>query len=266
MILIGEKLNSSIPSALEALQARDEQAVTELIRRQAQAGADYLDVNTAICGDQELDRMLWALELVQKNCSCGIMIDSTDPAVMAQAAKAVQGRPLIFNSATVTDRFEPVTQLTLEYGAGIVGMPIDDQGLPTSLEDKCAKIDRLVAKLRQAGIPDGQIYVDVLVEALATDGESARKTVDAVAYVAKTYPEVRTVCGLSNISFGLPRRKLINSAFLAAALYAGLSAAILDPASPSLRDTLAAARVVAGQDDYCMDYITYVRDQEEAGR
>ena len=145
MILIGEKLNSSIPSALEALQARDEQAVTELIRRQAQAGADYLDVNTAICGDQELDRMLWALELVQKNCSCGIMIDSTDPAVMAQAAKAVQGRPLIFNSATVTDRFEPVTQLALEYGAGIVGMPIDDQGLPTSLEDKCAKIDRLVA-------------------------------------------------------------------------------------------------------------------------
>ena len=263
MILIGEKLNSSIPSALEAFQSKDEQKVVELIRRQGDAGADYLDLNTAICGEDELDRMLWAMDLIQRHCSCGIMIDSTDPEVMAKAANAAQGRPLIFNSATITDRFQQVTQLALEYHAGIVGMPIDDLGLPTDLEDKCAKIDRLIAQLRQAGIPDEHIYVDVLVEALATDGESGRKTVDAIAHVSQNYPEVKTVCGLSNISFGLPRRKLVNSAFLAAALYAGLSSAILDPSSPSLRDTLAAARVVAGQDDYCMDYITYIREQEE---
>lgn len=261
MILIGEKLNSSIPRAQQAFEARDAQAVTELIGMQAEAGAAFLDVNTAICGPDEREAMLWTIGLIRVNCDCGIMIDTADPEVMAAAAQAAGDRPLILNSATITDRFDAVTALAKESGAAIVGLPIDDD-MPHGLEEKCQKLDTLIEKLRTAGIPDDRIYADVLVETLATDGESAKSALGAIAHMARTYPDVKTTCGLSNVSYGLPRRALINGAFVAAAMAAGLSSAIIDPASPAMRDAIAAARVVAGLDDYCMEYITYIRGNE----
>ena len=263
MILIGEKLNSSIPKTLEAFQAKDESAVVELIRRQADGGAQFLDINTAICGEAEQETLLWVIGLVKDNCDCGIMIDTTDPAVMAAGVQAAAGRRLILNSATITERFEEVTRLARESGASVVGLPIDSEGMPHTAQEKCTKIDLLMGKLREAGIPDSRIYVDVLIETLATDGESAKNAIAALRHVAANYPDAQTTCGLSNISFGLPRRSLINSAFVSAALSAGLTSAILDPASPAMQAALAASRVVAGQDDYCMDYITYIRSQEE---
>lgn len=261
MILIGEKLNSSIPKTLEAFSAHDEATVVELIRRQEDAGAEYLDVNTAIHGGEELATMLWVISLVREHSSCGIMIDTADPAVMAQAVQAAAGTPLILNSATLTDRFDEVTGLAHFSSAAVVGLPIDGE-MPHTLEEKCDKLSALVEKLRKAGIPDERIYADVLIETLATDGESAKNAVGAIGFMTQNFPEVKTTCGLSNISFGLPRRALINSAFLSAAIMAGLSSAILDPSNPAMQDALAAAKVVAGQDDYCMDYITHIRGGE----
>lgn len=261
MILIGEKLNSSIPRAQQAFEARDAQTVTELIRTQAAAGASFLDVNTAVCAAGEQAAMLWTIGLIRENCDCGIMIDTADPKVMAAAVQAAGDCPLILNSATITDRFEAVTSLAKESGAAVVGLPIDDD-MPHSLEEKCQKLDFLIEKLRAAGIQDDRIYADVLVETLATDGGSAKSALGAIAYMAENYPDVKTTCGLSNVSFGLPRRALINTAFVSAAMAAGLSSAIIDPVSPAMRDAIAAARVVAGLDDYCMDYITYIRGNE----
>ena len=154
-----------------------------------------------------------------------------------------------------------MTALAKESGAAVVGLPIDDD-MPHSLEEKCQKLDFLIEKLRAAGIQDDRIYADVLVEPLATDGGSAKSALGAIAYMAENYPDVKTTCGLSNVSFGLPRRVLINTAFVSAAMAAGLSSAIIDPVSPAMRDAIAAARVVAGLDDYCMDYITYIRGNE----
>ena len=205
--------------------------------------------------------MLWVISLIREHSSCGIMIDTADPAVMAQAVQAAAGTPLILNSATLTDRFDEVTALAHSSGASVVGLPIDGE-MPHTLEEKCEKLAALVEKLRKAGLPDERIYADVLIETLATDGASAKNAVGAVQFMAQNYPDVRTTCGLSNISFGLPRRSLINSAFLSAAMMAGLSSAILDPVSPAMQDALAAAKVVAGQDDYCMDYITHIRGGE----
>lgn len=242
MILIGEKLNSSIPKTMEAFSAHDEAAVIGLIQAQADAGAEYLDVNTAICGGEELAAMLWVVALIREHSSCGIMIDTADPAVMAQAVQAAAGTPLILNSATLTDRFDEVTALAHSSGASVVGLPIDGE-MPHTLEEKCEKLAALVEKLRKAGLPDERIYADVLIEMLATDGASAKNAVGAVQFMAQNYPDVRTTCGLSNISFGLPRRSLINSAFLSAAMMAGLSSAILDPVSPAMQDALAAAKV-----------------------
>lgn len=263
MILIGEKLNSSIPKTLAAFEARDEAAVVALIEQQAAAGAEFLDVNAAICGDSECEVLLWAIGLVRAHSSCGVMIDTTAPDVMTRALESVGDCAVILNSTTIDERFDTVVPLALKSGAGLVALPIDSEGMPHTLEEKTQKIDCLIAKLRTAGVPDDKIYLDVLIETLATDGMSARNALGAVAHVCATYPQVKTTCGLSNISFGLPRRALINSAFVTAAVMAGLSSAIADPASPALRDALAAARVVAGEDDYCMEYITHIRSADE---
>ncbi len=262
MILIGEKLNSSIPKTLEAFQQRDQAAVCALIERQQEAGAEYLDINAAICGEDELEVLTWVIGLVKAYSDCKIMIDTSDPEVMAKAAEAAKDRELIFNSTTLDERFTEVTALAKQYHAGVVALPISQEGMPHTLEEKCSNIDRLVEKLRSAGIPDEKMYVDVLIETLATNSESAKIAIGAIRHVAEKYPQVHTTCGLSNISFGLPKRGMINSAFLSAARMAGLSSAILDPSNPQMRDTLAASAVVAGEDDYCMEYITYIRSQE----
>ena len=114
MILIGEKLNSSIPRAQQAFEARDAQTVTELIRTQAAAGASFLDVNTAVCAASEQAAMLWTIGLIRENCDCGIMIDTADPKVMAAAVQAAGDCPLSRNSATSTDRVDAVTALAKE--------------------------------------------------------------------------------------------------------------------------------------------------------
>ncbi len=257
MILIGEKLNSSIPSTLEAFEARNEAAVLSLIQLQEKAGAAYLDVNTSLCANEQ-DALLWVAGLIRAHSKCGIMIDTADPEVMAQAVQAAQGTDFILNSATIDERFEEVTSLAKKSNAALVALPISLEGQEPGLKGRCANIDKLIGKLRQAGIPDKHIFLDVLAETLATDTESA------IAYTAASYPQVKTTCGLSNVSFGLPRRGLINSAFLTTAVFSGLSSAILDPSSRPLRDALAAALAIAGQDDFCMDYITYLREQEQA--
>ncbi len=263
MILIGEKLNSSIPSTLEAFEARNEAAVLSLIQLQEKAGAAYLDVNTSLCANEQ-DALLWVAGLIRAHSKCGIMIDTADPEVMAQAVQAAQGTAFILNSATIDERFEEVTALAKKSNAALVALPISLEGQEPGLRGRCANIDKLIGKLRQAGIPDKHIFLDVLAETLATDTESAKTAIGAIAYTAASYPQVKTTCGLSNVSFGLPRRGLINSAFLTTAVFSGLSSAILDPSSRPLRDALAAALAIAGQDDFCMDYITYLREQEQA--
>lgn len=261
MILIGEKLNSSIPKTMEAFSAHDEAAVIGLIQAQADAGAEYLDVNTAICGGEELAAMLWVVALIREHSSCGIMIDTADPAVMAQAVQAAAGTPLILNSATLTDRFDEVTALAHSSGASVVGLPIDGE-MPHTLEEKCEKLAALVEKLRKAGLPDERIYADVLIETLAIRRREREERGGRGPVMVQNYPDVRTTLRAFKHLVRPPRRSFLNSAFLSAAMMAGLSSAILDPVMPAMQDALAAAKVVAGQDDYCMDYITHIRGGE----
>lgn len=262
MIIVGEKLNSSIPKTLEALNTWDTKTLLSLIEFQELEGAQYLDLNTAMCAQREQELLIQLVNLVQKHSSCGIMLDSTSPQVLRAAAAHVKGRPLIFNSLTLSERFEPVCQLAREYAAGVVALPIDT-AMPHELTARCNAVDTLIARLRENGIPDENIYLDALVETLATDAESARCTLDTIRYTREHYPQVHCICGVSNISFGLPKRALINSTFLNMAVYCGLDSAILDPTSISIQDTLAAAAAVCGQDEYCMEYITYIREMKE---
>ena len=258
MILIGEKLNSSIPKTLEAFQARDEAAVDRLITRQAQAGAHYLDINTALCGEAELDTLLWVMKLVLSDSACGLMLDSPNPQVLAAALGEAGDRPVILNSVTLSQRLEELAPLAAETGAGVVALPILG-GTPETAQERVDLAARLLDALHGFGVQDSQIYLDILVESLGLAPEHAPVTLETLTLCKAAFPRVKTICGLSNISFGLPRRQLINTAFLASAITRGLDSAILDVTTEAIRDTCMAASAISGEDEYAMDYIRYIR-------
>lgn len=260
MIIIGEKLNSSIPRTLSALDNDNEQELITLIQKQEQAGADYLDVNTALCRGGELEKLQWVVSLICENSSCGIALDSPSPAVIATVSKTISGRSLMLNSVTLAERIDELGPLAAELGCAIVGLPIDSAAMPATPEKRVENAEKLVEKLTGYGVSPDKIFIDILAETISVNSGNGRTALETILHMKKALPSVKTTCGLSNISFGLPNRIEINCAFLSAALYAGLDSAILDPSSPRIRAALAAANALSGNDEYCMDYITAMRE------
>lgn len=263
MIIIGEKLNSSIPSAKEAMNGRDAGAIRALVAAQMAGGAHYLDINTAVC-ENERQTMLWVLELaaeVIQGSGCGVMIDTTSGEVAATAAGFLVGRgiPMILNSITVTDRFDAFLPIVQQYSMGVVCMPMGDAGIPATAAERAENAGILIERLRSAGVGDDRIYMDAMVEALATGEKNPSVTLETIACLKEKFPAVRTICGLSNVSFGLPRRICLNTVFLAMAAYAGLDAVIMDITSKPMQDALFSAEALCGRDEYCANYIAYMR-------
>lgn len=253
MILFGEKLNSSIPATRRAMAAKNADSIRRLCTAQEEAGADYLDINTALFTDQEWETMRWALDIALESTGCGVMIDTPSVEVGRQALEYVKDRPVIFNSITLNDRVE-LADTIAEKGCGVVALPIGGH-MPTTARERFSNAIQLSQLLVECGVKPADIYMDVLVSALATAITAGTQALEAVSLIRESLPGIHVTCGLSNISFGLPQRKYINAAFLQFAMERGLDSAILDVTNTELRLSLLAAAAVLGKDDYCMDYV-----------
>ena len=167
----------------------------------------------------------------------------------------------MINSITLEpSRLEGVLPLVLEYRTKVIALCQAEQAMAETADQKVELAGQLVEKLAGAGVPRDDIYIDPLVYPLSTNPQSAAATLEAIGEIMKRFPGVHTVCGLTNVSYGLPARKLVNRAFLAAAIAHGLDSAIIDPTDKLLFAMLKAATLVAGKDDYCMDYICAFRE------
>jgi 5-methyltetrahydrofolate--homocysteine methyltransferase len=243
------------------MNEKDETGLIRLIRQQAEAGADYLDINTAACRWGEAEAMVWVAGLALAHASCGLMLDSPDHGVILEALAHTGDRKVIVNSVTLTNRFDELAPVCAQRGLGVVAMPIGDR-LDSGIGQRMENIALLARKLRAAGVSEGDIYMDIVVEALATNGQSAAGCLSVIRFVKENYPGIQTLAGLSNISFGLPGRSLINRCFLSAAVQAGRDAAIMDVGDEDLTAALFASEALAGRDEYCMEYIAYFRGRE----
>lgn len=261
MILIGEKLNSSIPSVRQALDAQDGDFVRKLAKDQEAAGADFLDVNAAMFMGEEADKLSWLIQTVREVSALPLVIDTPSPAVAAHAAQLCRGEKMVLNSITLEkSRFEPMLEAALEAGAGLVALCMDDAGIPEGVSRRVELAVELTERLAAAGIPRGEIYLDPMVRPIGSGEGMGREAVDSIRAIRAALPETHIVCGLSNCSFGMPKRALLNRTFLVAAMTAGLDCAILDPLNRSLMSALAAARAVLGLDEYCVDYLDAYRE------
>jgi cobalamin-dependent methionine synthase I len=254
MKIVGERINGTRARVGAAVSERDVAFIQSLAQHQVVAGADWLDVCAGTPAEREPDDLVWLVRTVQEVVEVPLCLDSANPRALAAAIEQVGQPPLLNSISGERMRLDGVLPLLRETECGVIALAIDESGVPSSVEDRMRAIRRLLDELRNAGVAAERVYVDPLVMAIAANTESGRIALETMRAVHAEFPNVHIVSGLSNISFGLPVRTLINQAFLTLALEAGLDTAILDPMDRELRKALLAAEVVLGHDHYCLNY------------
>lgn len=254
MLIIGEKINGTLRKAAAAIAARDAAFVQDLAMRQVEAGAHYLDVNAGTSPEREPDDLVWLTETVQAAVNVPLCLDSANPAALAAALERVQQRPIINSISGEDGRLEGILPLVRRHGCQVMALLLDQGGIPKGVEGRLAVARKVLEHTRRANVADEDVFLDPLVMAVATDTQTALTTVESIRAIRAEFPAVRFSIGLSNVSYGLPARGLINQAFLVLALAAGLDAAIMDPLNPGMAGTLLAAEMLLGRDRFCRTY------------
>ena len=253
--VIGERINPTGKKKLKAaLQAGDVDYLVAEAAAQQRAGADILDVNVGVPGLDEPALLSQVTRALQATVPLPLQLDSSDPAAIEAAARAYAGRPMVNSVNGKADNLATVLPVVARYGCTVVGLTLDENGIPPTAEERLAIAERIVAAAEAHGIPREDVAIDCLVMAAATNQDEVREILRAVALV-KERLGVRTVLGVSNVSFGLPARPLVNSTFLAAAFGAGLDMPILNPLNARYRDTVATFRILNGQDAGCRAFL-----------
>ena len=260
MITIAERINSSRRYIAQAIQARNMGFIQNEAKAQAMAGADYIDVNAGTFVDDEAEQLKWIVEVVQLATDLPLCIDSPDPSVIKAVLPLVRGVPIINSITLEPSRLDGILPLVAEYKAGVIGLCQSADSMAETLKEKVSMAGRLAEAVTGAGIPLENLYIDPLVYPISTNSLSAIAALDAIEKIMKEFPGVHTTCGLTNVSYGLPERKLINRTFLVAAVLRDLDSAILDPTDRQLYGALKAALAVAGKDEFCMGYVTAFRE------
>jgi 5-methyltetrahydrofolate corrinoid/iron sulfur protein methyltransferase len=256
MIIVAERINASRKRIARALDERDVEWIAKEARKQAEAGATYIDVNAGTSVAKEIENLIWLAETVVEAVELPLCVDSANPAALDAALPINKvGRPMINSITGEKLRLEGILPLVTKYNAKVVALTMDDDGMPDDVESRVANAERLHKKLAEAGVPDGDIFFDVLIRPVSTDPDQAVYCLEAISQIRAKYPDVHFMCGMSNVSFGLPRRKLLNRTFLTLLMSAGQDGAILDPTEKEVAATLQATKALLGRDEYCMDYI-----------
>ncbi len=259
MLVIGEKINASNKSVGAAISSRDQQLLEDLARAQSDAGADFIDVNAGAgqgSQDNAAATMEWLVDVVQGATEKPLAIDSDVPDVVQAALSKYRGDTVMINSVNaVPDRLKAVGRLAAERQALLVALVMGEGGIPGTVEERLAASELIMTHLSRQGVREDQIYFDPLVLPVSVDTSQALVTLKTIEQIKSRYPSAKTVMGLSNISYGLPQRGMVNRAFLLMAAYAGLDAAILDPLDGKMMSFVKIADMLAGRDGSCKGFI-----------
>jgi len=263
MIVIGEKINASNKSVGEAIKKRDGDFIANLAKAQAEAGADFIDVNTGTAHLQyepEKASMEWLVATVQAATHKPLAVDSDNPAIIEAALREYGDGEVVINSVTAeAPKLDAIGPLAAERNAWLVALAMGTDGIPNNVEQRLDACEKIVTHLTRLGVSVGQILFDPLVLPISVDSRQGLVTLNTIEQIKSRFPDARTVVGLSNISYGMPARKLVNRSFLLMAAYAGLDAAILDPLDARTMSIARVADVLTGKDTSCRNFIRAYR-------
>lgn len=255
MIIIGELINSTRKSIKQAIDNQDTKYIQDLALKQEEAGADYIDVNAGAYVDDEVKNLIWLVETTQAVVNKPLSLDSPDPKALEAALKVHQGVPMINSISAEKERYDRVVPLVKDSGAQVIALCMSDQGMPDTADDRVKIAKKLLADLDRDGVPLNNVFLDPLIKPVSVNGEYGPQALDAISKIAALASGAHITCGLSNISFGLPHRALLNQAFLILAIGQGMDSAIADPLDKKAMSLVKAAEVILNQDSYAMSYL-----------
>ena len=255
-VIIGERINPSARKIIaQALREEKWDIITQEGYAQIEAGAALLDINVGLADLDESRLLAEGVSHLQMALDAPLALDSTSPTALEKGLQQYHGKALINSVNGEEKSLETVLPLAKKYGAAVLGLTLDERGIPESAEERLKIAEKIVNRAREYGIPREDILIDCLVLTAATSPGLAMETVRAISLVKKRLGAT-TVLGLSNVSHGLPQRSWLNSAFLALSLGAGLDAAIANPADARIGETLAAASLLSGRDEGARNYLS----------
>jgi len=263
-VIIGERINpTGRKKVLKALQEGNFDMVREDATSQVAAGAVILDVNAGVPGADEPALLKQVMSTVLEVTDVPLCIDTADPEALEAALSLYEGKALV-NSVNGEERaLEAVLPLVKEYGAAVIGLCMDDEGIPETPEKRLSVASKIIKRAGSLGIPAKDIVIDPLALTMGADSNAGRVALETIELLVKEFG-VNITMGASNISFGMPDRKYINAAFIAMAIHVGLSCPITNPLVTEVSTAVLAADLAMGRDDYGMRWIQAYRQREKA--
>lgn len=261
-VLIGERINPTGKKRLaEALQKGDyEDIVRREAAEQVQAGADILDVNVGAGGVDEVALLPEVVKIVMDEVDVPLCIDSGNPYAIEAALKIYNGKPLVNSVKGEENSLEMVLPVVKEYGAAVIALPLDDNGIPGDADGRLKVVDRIVERCVKKGIPMEDIVVDCLALSVGVENNAGLVTLETIKRVKEKYG-INMTLGASNISFSLPGREVINDAFLALAIEAGVTCPVVN--ADKVRKSILATDLILGRDRFAKRYIKYYRQNKD---
>jgi len=262
-VVIGERINPTGRQKLQAeLEARIFTTVQEDARAQVQAGATILDVNAGVPDSDEPTLIVETIRAVMAVTDVPLCIDTANPDALAAALETYEGKALVNSVNGETQSLENILPLVKEHGAAVIGLCMDDDGIPSLPEQRLAVAGKIIERAAKLGIPTEDVVIDPLVLTVSVEGDAALLTLNTTQLIVKEFG-VNITMGASNVSFGLPDRSAINAAFMAMAIQAGLTCPITNPLDPDLALTILAADLTLGKDEWGERWIAAYRAREK---
>ncbi len=258
MLLMGESINGTRKQVAEAIQARDEEFIRTLALDQVDGGAALLDVNGGVAGGDEVEDLLWLIEVVMGATDMQLMVDSASPAALAAGVQAIMDKggqvPFINSISGEQSRIDAVLPLVERFKCPVVGLCLGDEGIPPTAEDRFAVAKQIFDLCTGVGLPAEDLWIDPLVMAVSADSCAPAVTIETLKLVKDRLP-ARTTGGLSNVSFGLPNRPLLNRTFVAMCAGVGIDGLIVDVRNKQMMAAIKAIEALRGEDNFCGAYL-----------
>jgi cobalamin-dependent methionine synthase I len=262
MIIVGELINASRKKIAAAIESQDTAAIQAVAKDQFEHGANYIDVNAGVFVGKEPEYLQWLTAIVQEPVDAPCCLDSPDPKAIEAALSVHKGTPMINSISMEKERYDALLPIVAGTDFKVVALCMGDKGMPQTTDERMAIAEELVNNLVKNRVPVENIYVDPLVQPISTNVTFGIEFLNSIERIIKTFPGIHTVCGLSNISFGLPERKFLNQTFMVMAITRGLDGAIVNPLDKKMMANIIAAEALAGNDEWCSAYLTAYREKK----
>lgn len=261
--VVGERMNPTGKKRLQAaLLAGDLDLCARLALEQKEAGADLLDVNVGMPGVDEVTMLPGVVRKIQSVCDLPLLLDSSNPAALEAALRVVNGKAAINSVNGKQESLDAILPLAAKYGAPVVALCLDEAGLPDTAEKRIEIAKKIADEAAKYGIDRSQLWFDCLSLTISAQQDQARETLKAITWLKENW-NARTILGVSNISFGLPARAMMNQTFLTAAMQAGLNFAIINPSLTGLMDAVASFKAISGEDEGLRGYVARFADRPD---